>query len=249
MAKKIKSNRLFLSIGLLGIIILLAVYFSPEFFLGEAQQTVREGVESQVKGKVLKWFPFNKKTALKEWQEKVFKDRVLYTIETKQQDGFLKAASRSASSGIFYRLGFNPKKYPFISWKWKVLKFPEKNKQEALLSAWIEKDDYAARVYVIFPSVFFSRTQCLEYVWDKDLPAAKIMTSPYFKNIKIIVAESGAADLGKWVFVERNIREDYKRAFGREPGSVGAVAIMTDSDNTLSTAEADYDEIRVGYKK
>lgn len=42
---------------------------------------------------------------------------------------------------------------------------------------------------------------------------------------------------------ERNVYEDFKKACGREPGEVGAVAIMTDTDNTASTAEADYDDI------
>jgi hypothetical protein len=49
--------------------------------------------------------------------------------------------------------------------------------------------------------------------------------------------------------VERNIYEDYKRAFGKNPGWIGAIALMTDTDNTLSTAEALYTDIKVGYKK
>jgi hypothetical protein len=88
----------------------------------------------------------------------------------------------------------------------------------------------------------------LEYVWDKNLAEGTLMTSPYYKNIKIIVAESGDKNLGKWVSEKRNIYDDFKKAFGYEPGNVGAIAIMTDTDNTLSTAEADYDEIKVGYK-
>ena len=50
------------------------------------------------------------------------------------------------------------------------------------------------------------------------------------------------------MYEKRNILEDYKKAFGRKPGKVGAIAIMTDTDNTRSTAEAHYDELKVGYK-
>jgi hypothetical protein len=64
-----------------------------------------------------------------------------------------------------------------------------------------------------------------------------------------MVLEAGEENLGKWVYVERNIVEDFKKAFGRNPGKVGAIAIMTDADNTLSTAEAQYDEVKVGYEK
>ena len=38
--------------------------------------------------------------------------------------------------------------------------------------------------------------------------------------------------------------EDYKTAFGEEPPEVYQVAIMTDTDNTGSSAVADCDDIR-----
>lgn len=177
----------------------------------------------------------------------MFTGRVLYTVNLVDSGGYLSAQSEKSASGIFYRLSFHAVKKPMVSWKWKVVKFPAKKSTGDTQEGWIEKDDYAARVYIIFPSFLFSRTKSLEYVWDKDLPEGLILTSPFFENIKIIVAESGENNLGNWVFEERNIREDFKKAFGREPGVVGAVAIMTDSDNTISTAEAWYDELRVGY--
>ena len=196
-----------------------------------------------------KIFSFNEKNALLRWKEKVFKGRVLYVVNLDEHDGYLTAYSQQSASGIFYRIVFNPREKPMVSWKWRVLRFPDKAWTRETAEGWIEKDDYAARFYVIFPGIVFTGTRCLEYVWDKDLPEGLILTSPYFKNIKIIVAESGVENLGKWAHEERDIHADYKRAFGREPSKVGAVAIMTDADNTVSTAEAWYDEIRVGYEK
>jgi hypothetical protein len=195
------------------------------------------------------WFKFDKQTALREWEEKIFKGRVLYSVKVDKIDGFLSAYSKSAASGIIYRLKFDPLEKPLVSWKWKVIKFPERKKVIPAKSVWIEEEDYAARFYIIFPKFPFFRVQCLEYVWDKQLPKGKILTNPYFKNLKIMVLESGEENLGKWVYVERNIVEDFKKAFGRNPGKVGAIAIMTDADNTLSTAEAQYDEVKVGYEK
>ncbi len=195
-----------------------------------------------------KWFSFDRKDALNEWEEKIFKGRVLYSVKVEKTGGYLTAYSKNAASGIFYEISFNPKKQPIVSWKWKVIKFPEKKEGQYGGSGWIEKDDYAARFYVIFPSFFFTHTKSLEYVWDKSLPEGTLMTSPYFKNIKIIVAESGDKNPGNWVYERRNIYGDFKKAFGREPGQAGAIAIMTNSNNTRSTAQADYDEIKVGYK-
>lgn len=195
-----------------------------------------------------KWFSFGTEKALDEWDEKVFKGKVLYSVREEAEDGYLSAYSKGSASGIFYKLTFSPRHDPMISWKWKVIKFPEKINVSEGKSGWIEKDDYAARFYLIFPALIFTNIKCLEYVWDKDLPEGTIMTSPYFDNIKIIVAESGDENLGKWVFEERNVNDDYEKAFGRPAAKVGAIAIMTDTDNTESVAEADYDEVRVGYQ-
>jgi DUF3047 family protein len=49
---------------------------------------------------------------------------------------------------------------------------------------------------------------------------------------------------GKWIEEERNLVDDYRRAFGEDPPKVGAVAIMTDTDNTGEQAVAWYGAIR-----
>jgi len=226
MAKKIKFK-----------VLLIIAIATPLFLLSPA-----------FAGNVAKWFSFNKRDALSEWQEKIFKGRVFYSIKIERTDGYLRAYSRNAASGILYEIGFSPRKNPIVSWKWKVIKFPQKSEGQYSIGKWIEKDDYATRFYIIFPAFLFTNTKSLEYVWDKYLPEGTVMTSPYYRNIKIIVAESGEQNVGKWVHEKRNIYKDFKKAFGREPGHVGAIAIMTDTDNTISTAEADYDEIKVGYK-
>ena len=132
-----------------------------------------------------------------------------------------------------------------------MTQFPEKEitSPKPVGGGWLERDDYAARVYVIFPHWNFMKIRSIEYIWDRDLPVGTILTSPYSGNIKLIVAESGTSQKGQWVFEKRNIYEDYKSVFGRVSSlQVGAVALMTDSDNTLSTAEALYKDIKVGYK-
>ncbi|MFH1645842.1 MAG: DUF3047 domain-containing protein [Candidatus Omnitrophota bacterium] len=203
---------------------------------------------------IAKEFKFDKGSSLKEWKEKIFRGKVLYVIEDSEakSDGqsFLSAQSNETCSGLFYEVKFHPSTKPMISWKWKVAEFPKRKEGAVKDSDWIEQDDFAARFYVIFPKFPFTRTKSLEYVWDETLPEGTIMQSPFFKNIRLFVIRSGKESLGKWVFEERNVYEDYKLAFGKAPESrVGAIALMTDSDNTLSTAEAYYDDIKVGYEK
>ena len=59
----------------------------------------------------------------------------------------------------------------------------------------------------------------------------------------MIVVESGPERLGRWVNEERNVYQDYKRAFGEEPPRINGVAIMTDTDNTKDRATAYYGDI------
>ena len=58
--------------------------------------------------------------------------------------------------------------------------------------------------------------------------------------------DSGVARAGQWRHHRRNLREDFIRAFGEEPGDLVAVAVMTDADNTKSLARAWYGPIKVG---
>jgi hypothetical protein len=61
----------------------------------------------------------------------------------------------------------------------------------------------------------------------------------------MIAVESGPERTGKWVEEEVNVLEDYRRHFGEDPPRVGAIAIMTDTDNTGERATAWYGPIRI----
>jgi Protein of unknown function (DUF3047) len=60
----------------------------------------------------------------------------------------------------------------------------------------------------------------------------------------MIVASSAAAGVGKWQVLSRNALEDFRRAFGEEPGMLTDVGVLTDTDNTGGTADAWYGDIR-----
>jgi hypothetical protein len=59
----------------------------------------------------------------------------------------------------------------------------------------------------------------------------------------MIVVRSGPSGVGTWVEEERNIYDDYKKAFAGEPPIINGVAIMTDTDNTKESATAYYGDI------
>jgi hypothetical protein len=104
-------------------------------------------------------------------------------------------------------------------------------------------DDYSARMYVIFPGFFFWQTKAINYVWAGRLPREDSFPNPYTGNAMMVVVESGTEKAGSWVAEQRDILADYRRLFGGEPRKLGAIAIMTDSDNTGGEATAWYGDI------
>ena len=201
------------------------------------------------KTELVKAFPFSEENALKEWEEKVFRGKVVYRIEQGKDLSHVRATSDKTASALYYRLKLDAKKKdPVISWKWNVDRFPQKKTKESLETE--NEDDFAARVYVIFPAMFFTNSKVLEYIWSETLPEGMIGTSPYSKNIKLIVTRSGPNPDKKWFQEDRDIAADYMKAFGAKPEyNIGAVAFMTNTEHTGTSADAMYDEINLGYKE
>lgn len=204
---------------------------------------ILEGVE------VVKSFFFPDEEALKEWEEKIFKGKVIYKVEKDGGLSYARATSNNAASALYYRTKLDTKtRLPIISWKWSVDKFPVKKYKDDLEKE--NEDDFAARVYVIFPAMFLTNSKVLEYIWAENLPVGATGTSPYSKNIKLIVLRSGIDKDKKWYSEARDIIADYKSQFGRMPEyNIGAVAFMTNTEHTGTSADAMYDDIVLGYKE
>lgn len=86
----------------------------------------------------------------------------------------------------------------------------------------------------------------LMYVWCNTRPAGSVIVNPRTDRVRKLVVESGAGKLKRWVDYERNIRTDYLAVFGEEPGALVGIGLMTDSDNTRSTARAWYGPVTLG---
>lgn len=223
-------------------VLIAASAFYQCFYLKKRQ--IREPKERKME--IVKDFSFDAATALKEWEEKIFKGRVSYKVEKSGENSYVRAESDASASALYHRLKINAKTSdPLVSWKWRAEKFPEKERPENLDVQ--DEDDFAARFYIIFPAFFFTNSKVLEYVWAEKLPVGTIGTSPYSKNIKIFVLRSGLSN--EWASEERDIRSDYQKAFGCAPEyDIGAVAFMTNTEHTGKKAAAVYDDIKIGYK-
>ena len=181
-----------------------------------------------------------------------------YTLVRDGNAVVLRADAETSMAGVAHLLKLDARAYPVIEWRWKILNLLTKSDISTK-----QGDDYAARVYVLFDYdirklPFSVRTRIrmarlfgsdvplatLCYVWDGKTPAGTSVWSPYTDRVRMIVAESGAANLGKWVTIRRDVAADFRAAFGEDPPAISGVVLATDTDNTGESATAFYGDIR-----
>jgi len=85
----------------------------------------------------------------------------------------------------------------------------------------------------------------LMYLWSEQVAVDTVIASAHTSQVKMLVASSGHSGLGQWQTIQRQLAADYRRAWGREPGPVLGVAVMTDTDNTGAQAAGAYADIRL----
>jgi hypothetical protein len=195
------------------------------------------------------------------WKPLTFKKIERHTAYTLIKDGdavVIKAIADSSASGLVREIKINPKEYPIVQWRWKVSNILKKGDVRRK-----EGDDYPARIYITFEYDasklgFFEKAKyeairllygqyppigAINYIWESKVPKDTMVPNPFTDRVIMIVVESGDAKLNQWVSEERNLYEDYKKAFGKEPSLISGVAIMTDTDNTGESATAYYGDI------
>jgi Protein of unknown function (DUF3047) len=159
--------------------------------------------------------------------------------------GIIKAESLGGRASLFKEVSEKEKNFSVLSWKWKV-----SNVVRSAIETRKDRFDAAARVMVIFgregrfrvleggePSGFR-----IEYIWSNRLSRGHIFDHPGEKYCKVFVLESGEGRTGQWVYEERNLHKDYKRAFGTEPGGLLAIGIQTDTDQSNEMVTAYYSD-------
>ena len=195
-----------------------------------------------------------------DWQPLTFKKIPSHTdYKLVMDDGMtvVKAVSQSAASGLMRKVSINLKEYPVVHWRWKVddiLQSSDATRKKG--------DDYPARIYITFAyepdrvgllkKIKYKLGRklfgdipiaAINYIWETRLPVNTVINNPYTALTKMIVIQSGGSHTGQWLSEERNVYQDYLKAFGEEPPLVNGVAIMTDTDNTDGKATAWYGDI------
>jgi len=202
-------------------------------------------VEGAVKLLPVRSFTFEDAGGLEGWGEKILaNDKTEYSIVEHQGSSCVKGSSVDTASTLFIKQKLSCARDIYVSWDWMAEKFPERKDPEALDKK--KEFDFVAQVYVVFHARFFLNSKAIQYVWTEELPVGTVCDSPYTKNVKLLVLQSGLSE--GWKHEQRDIKKDFRELFGKElEKDVDAVAFMTDADSTGTSAVAYYDNVSLGY--
>ena len=154
--------------------------------------------------------------------------------------GVLKVFSNEATGALCcepYRR-VDLKKTPILRWRWKVNKFPNGGDGRD-----DDKDDQAIAIYIGASDWMIKKS--ISYRWETETPKGYIGNITYGGGaikVKWFCLRNRKTGKGKWVIEERNIAEDFQKAFGFIPKEF-VLSIGANSQNTNSESLAFIDYI------
>ena len=175
-----------------------------------------------------------------EWKPRKDSGRDVYKIGEEGGLRFLRAISK----GLGIQAGRETKGWdlaarPMLAWSWRPRQFP-KGADERESS----KNDSPLAVYMLVEHSRVTGPKAVKYVWSERVPVGTHLTSN--KGLtQVRVLRSGPSNGGGWTEERVNVLEDYRKYFDEKgvPKPEG-IAVLTDSDDTRSTAAGDYANFR-----
>jgi hypothetical protein len=170
----------------------------------------------------------------------------------------LHVRAAASASGLARTLRVDPAEHPLLAWRWKAANLVQRGALQSKAG-----DDFALRLYLTFDldaaqlsaadrmrmslarAIWGARlpTAALCYVWDARAASGTIAPNAYTDRVRMIVADSGSAQLGRWTSHERDVGEDFRAAFGITAPAVASVIVSADTDNTGESTEAWFGDI------
>ncbi|EGN76188.1 Protein of unknown function (DUF3047) [Idiomarina sp. A28L] len=94
-------------------------------------------------------------------------------------------------------------------------------------------------------SILRWRTRAVNYVWSQQSEVGANWPNPFAKQAHMLATRSGKQESDQWQTETRDLQADFENFHGQAPDKINAIAIMTDCDNSNSSASASYRRIRL----
>lgn len=194
------------------------------------------------------------------WRFHPTKPPTLYRSVSMDGTRVVEARADRSVSGLRHRVDIDPLELPILEWRWRV---------DGVIAGADVADRYAddspVRVILAFEGdvstlpvgdqMFIERARLitgqnlpyatLMYVWCNRNPPESVISNAHTSRVRKIVVQSGSAGEQRWIDYRRDIVADFERAYGKKPGRLIAVGVMSDSDNTKQRVLGWYGDIQL----
>jgi Protein of unknown function (DUF3047) len=172
------------------------------------------------------------------WEVRKDAGKQVYVVREEGERRFLHAHAKGLGiqAGKQYEWDLNA--YPVMVWMWRPKEFPPGADEQR------GKNDSALAVYMLVDHSRVRGPKAVKYIWSEKVPVGTRLNSN--KGLtQVRVLRSGADKPGQWVEERVNVRDDYLKYFDeKEVPKPSGIAVLTDSDDTSSSAQGDYANLR-----
>lgn len=173
------------------------------------------------------------------WENKSFAGETQYSLKNDVGSPYLQAESSQSASALYKKIKVNINETPYLNWSWRIDKALSNLKEKEKSG-----DDYAARLYVVFKTGYTPLSaKALNYVWSSNESPDDYWPNAYTKKAIMIPLRTNQDNMQTWQNEKINIKKDLIKYFDKPPQYIDGVAIMTDTDNSKSSARASYGDI------
>jgi Protein of unknown function (DUF3047) len=165
----------------------------------------------------------------------------VYRVEAEGAQRFLRAEAKGTGIQAGRETpNWDIPKYPILTWSWRPREFPQGADERQPAS-----NDSALAVYVAVPNSKIRGPKAVKYVWSEKVPVGTRLESNGGLTQGRVLRTGASASRDVWVEERVNALQDWKTAFkDSDTPKVGGIAVLTDSDDTKSTASGDYRNFR-----
>jgi DUF3047 family protein len=174
-----------------------------------------------------------------DWKARKDSGRQVYKVADEGGVRFLRAVSK----GLGIQAGRETKDWdlaarPVLAWSWRPRQFPKGADERT------SRNDSPLAVYMVVEHSRVAGPKAVKYIWSERVPVGTHLTSNN-ELTQVRVLRSGPASGTGWTEERVTVLEDYRKYFAdKGTPKPDGIAVLTDADDTKSSAAGDYANFR-----
>jgi len=172
-----------------------------------------------------------------DWKVRKDAGKAIYTVQEEAELRFLHSHARGHGIQAARQFEWDLNRYPVLAWSWRPVEFPKGADEKD------GKNDSALAVYFMVPYSSLRGPKAVKYIWSERVPVGtRLESNGGLTQVRVL--RSGNKR-GQWIAERVKVRDDFVAYFKEKdiPKPAG-IAVLTDSDDTSSSAQGDYAKLR-----